>query len=483
MNWLTVLQIIYVLIIILVSLRIIYDTRSTTKTLAYILLVIFLPLIGFYIYFSFGINYRKRKIYSKKYFTQELEDQLMGRIQEYQQSLLTTHSEELQKYSGLIQLVSNQSFFPVTDNNAVHLLINGENKFPAVLEAIEHARHHIHIEYYIYDTDHIGMQVINLLIIKAKEGVKVRFIYDDFGSRDIRKRHLRPMREAGIEVFPFYKIRLIGMANKMNYRNHRKIIVVDGKTGFVGGINVSDKYINDPKKPDKLYWRDTHLMLEGWSVHTLQYLFLVDWNYCSKQQLQYQQQFFPLGSNKEYGNQLVQIVAGGPDSDTPLILHSSCQAIILAKEEVLITTPYFIPGETLKDILMVASRGGIKVKLLVPGISDSRWVNMANHSHFELLLEAGVAIYTYQKGFVHAKSMVIDGEIAIVGTANMDLRSFDLNFEVNAIVYDRRLAAGLRNAFFEDISNAKQIDLNTWRNRPIYRQLPDKIAGLVSPLL
>ncbi|TAM99236.1 MAG: cardiolipin synthase [Chitinophagaceae bacterium] len=483
MNWLLLGEIFYFIIIILVCLKIVYDTGSSTKASAYILLVLLVPLIGIFIYFSFGINYRKRKMYSKSLFSKDLESRLIGELKELQEAILVSHSNTLSKYSGLVNLVSSRDFFPVTTNNEVRLLINGENKFPVVLEKLEHARHHIHIEYYIFEPDEIGNQIIDLLIKKAKQGIKVRFIYDDFGSQRLRKKQLRKMREAGVEAFPFYKIKLIALANSINYRNHRKIVVVDGTTGFIGGINVSDKYINNPVQPGKLFWRDTHLMIEGPAFNSLQYIFMVDWNYCSKQQLQPGQSFFPQTGGKVPGGKLVQIVASGPDSDTPLIQQSICKAISLAKKEVLITSPYFIPGETVKDTIIIAAQSGIEVKLLVPGISDSVFVNMANHSHFSLLLEAGVNIYTYEKGFVHAKTIVIDEEIAMVGTANMDLRSFDLNFEVNAIAYDNNLAMELRRVFFNDLNDAIEIDAKKWRNRPKYRQLLDKIVRLVSPLM
>lgn len=483
MNWLLFAEIIYVLIIILVCLRIIYDTKSPTKTSAYILLVIFLPLIGLFIYFSFGVNYRKRKMYCKSIFAKELENRLKNEFNIAQNELLTIHTPIFDKYEQLVKLVFNKSFSPVSANNEVQLLSNGEHKFPEVLRAIKNAEHHIHLEYYIFDPDDIGMQIIDLLIEKAIEGVKVRFIYDDFGSRGIKKKHLVRMREAGVEVYPFYKIIITALASRMNYRNHRKIIVIDGEIGFVGGINVSDKYINNPAHPDRLFWRDTHLMLKGEAVRSLQYVFLGDWNYCSNQQLQPDHYFFPKLENKIWGQKLVQMVFSGPDSDSPLIQQSLCKAINLAKEEVLITSPYVIPGETIMETLIMSSQSGIAVKLLVPEISDSLFINMANHNNFGTLLDAGVEIYTYQKGFIHAKTLVIDREIAIVGTANMDLRSFDLNFEINSIVYDKELALELHHAFYEDIQDAKMLEANMWRNRPKYRQLLDKVVGLLSPLL
>ena len=473
------------IILVLVCLRIIYDTRSSIKTLAYLLLVIFLPVAGIIVYFSFGINYRKRKIYSKKLIRDEkLAKKLRDDIFESSLSTFEKAADELRTNKELAYMLAKDTMSPLTAGNAVKLLINGEEKFPEVLKAIQQAKDHIHIEYYIYEDDEIGRLIEKELIKKATEGVTVRFIYDDFGSRSIRSKLVHRLKTGRVEAFPFYKVIFLAFANRLNYRNHRKIIVIDGHTAFVGGINVADKYTNEPGDAKKLFWRDTHLRIEGPGVHYLQYLFLCDWNFCAKDDIQPTDLYFPPSSSLPVkGDKIVQIAASGPDSDTPTILFSILQAINLAATEILITTPYFIPGESLIDALIVASLSGVSVKLLVPGISDSLIVNAAAHSYYDDLLNAGVEIYLYRKGFVHAKTLVADNKIAIVGTANMDHRSFDLNFEVNAIVYDHKLARELSNVFYEDIKNADKIDLKKWNARPTYKQLIEKTARLVSPLL
>lgn len=485
MNWLLIFEIIYLVILLLVCLRIIYDTRSTTKTLAYLLLAIFVPFAGMLFYFSFGINYRKRKMYSKKLIA---DDDLSGKLREdifkYSKHTFDHSDPEVQSNRELAFMLVKDSFSPLTANNEVKLLVNGEYKFPEVLSAIRQAKHHIHIEYYIYEDDEIGCAIADALIQKVKEGVIVRFIYDDFGSRTIRKKLMPRLKEAGVHAFPFYRIIFIALANRLNYRNHRKIIVIDGSTAFVGGINVSDRYINNAEEPNKLFWRDTHLRIDGPGVLYLQYLFLCDWNFCANDHLHSDAMFFPRPSAFPVkGNKVVQIAASGPDSDTPTILFSLLQAINLATEEILITTPYFIPGESLIDALTVAALGGVAVKLLVPGVSDSVLVNAAARSYYGGLLKAGVEIYLYTKGFVHAKTLVTDRKIAIVGTANMDYRSFDLNFEVNAIVYDREVANELAAVFYADIAAAEKIDPIVWESRPVWKQLLEKTARLVSPLL
>ena len=485
MNWILILEIVYVLLIIIVCVRVIYDTQSTTKTLAYLLAVIFLPFIGMIIYFTVGINYRKRKIYSKKIFNNtEKEKLLKEKILMDSDSIFSSRNESVKNYRKLSLLILNQTMSPITANNDVMLLQNGENKFPKVFEAIQNAKNHIHVEYYIFMADSIGCKIIDLLIEKAQQGVKVRFIYDDFGSRDIRKKQVLRLLKAGVDAFPFYKIKLIGFANRLNYRNHRKIIIVDGNIGFVGGINVCDKYINSPKDEKKLFWRDTHLMIQGPAVKALQYIFIGDWNYCSGTLITPDNRYFPENQNKEPINgKIVQMVASGPDSDTPLIEQTIMQAINQAQDEILITTPYFIPGQSLLDSLTVAAFSGTKIKLLVPGVSDSHLVNFAARSYYGRLLRAGAEIYCYQKGFVHAKTMVVDQNLSMVGTANMDIRSFELNFEVNAIVYDQELAKELADAFYEDIKFATKLDYEEWKTRSNAIRLVEKIAGLLSPMM
>lgn len=485
MNWFLVFEVIYFIVVVLVCLRIIFDTRTITKTLAYLLLAIFVPFVGILFYLSFGTNYRKRKIYSKKLITDVITAaKLREDIFQYSRATFEQSGADVQSNRELAVMLLRDSQSPLTAGNEVKLLINGEQKFPEVLQAIQNARHHIHIEYYIYEDDEIGNAMADALIQKAAEGIAVRFIYDDFGSRSIRRRLAPRLKAAGVQVFPFYKIIFKAFANRLNYRNHRKIIIVDGEIAFVGGINVSDRYINYRNRPNLLYWRDTHLRIDGPGIQYLQYLFFCDWNFCASERLIPDRRLFPpFSSTSLSSNRVVQIAASGPDSDVPTILYSIIQAINLATEEILITTPYFIPGESLMDALIVSALGGVKVKLLVPGISDSDLVNAAARSYYGDLLRAGVDIYLYTRGFVHAKTLVADRKVAVVGSANMDNRSFDLNFEVNAIVYDREVATELAGIFYKDIEHAEKIDAKAWRNRPVWKRMLEKTARLLSPLL
>lgn len=481
MDWKIVITGIYILILALICLRIIFETLSTNKTLAYLLLCVFIPVAGILFYVVFGINYWRKKRYEKK---SNSDDGLLLQIREnilsYNEVCVQAKDIAVEQNAELASMLLKDLGSPLTGGNSVKLLVNGEEKFPELLQAIRAAKHHIHLEYYIYEYDDIGTELINLLIAKAKEGVEVRFIYDDFGSPGIKRKTEKQMRDAGIAVYPFHKVHFYLLANRLNYRNHRKIVVIDGCTAFVGGINVSDKYINTGRNP--LFWRDMHIRLDGPSVYYLQYLFITDWNFCCQKKFEPGGPYFP-PIKKTAQNSYVQLSASGPDSVQPSVLYTILQAIYLAKEEILITTPYFIPGESITDALRIAALSGLRVKLLVPGIGDSKIVNAASRSYYSSLLDAGVEIYLYQKGFVHAKTMVTDSKLFIVGTANMDYRSFELNFEVNAVVYDFALAKKMRQLFFDDLAHAKKIDKEKWLSRKWHQQLPEKLARLFSPVL
>lgn len=484
MNWIIIPQVVYTLLVLLVCLRVLYDTRSSTKALAYILFIIFVPIVGIVFYFSFGINYRKRNLYTKKIGVDEpLRLQIQNKMNAYAEAIANSGLLP-ENYKTLTEFIRRSGSSMLTANNEVKLLINGEEKFPELILAIENAKSHIHLEYYIYENDITGNDVAEMLIKKAKEGLEVRFMYDDFGSHSLGKSFIKKLTDAGVQTAPFYKIKWFALANRINYRNHRKIVIIDGLTGFVGGINMSDKYRNDLKSKHTLFWRDTHLLMKGQATSYLQYLFICDWNFCSNNKLTYNETYFPtVSQNQTITNELIQIAASGPDSSQPVIFYSLLEAIGSAKKSIYITSPYFIPGESLMDALIIAIQSGLDVKILIPGNSDSKMVNAAASAYYTELLQYGAKIYKYNKGFVHAKTMVIDDDLAIIGSANMDYRSFDLNFEVNAMVYSKNIAKQLTTAFENDLKDAVQIDDKLWLNRPKYIHLWEKIVRLLSPFL
>lgn len=483
-HWETIAIVLLYCISALVGIKALLETRSTGKTLAYLLLLFFLPGIGVLVYLIVGMNIRVNRIYSRKWMSNV---RLNQRLKEYlsmenRESILE-HPDLVQNKSAIASLLFRDSLSPLTADNETTLLLNGDEKFSLLKEVLRAAKHHIHLEYYIFDHDIIGREIMEILVERAEAGVQVRVIYDDFGSSDINRRFLRRMRAAGIELYPFYRVRLL--ANRLNYRNHRKIVVVDGHTGFTGGINIADRYLNDPKYRDPHekwpYWRDTHLCIKGQAVHTLQFLFMGDWNFCAEADLPITQDYFP--DIPATGKDLVQIAASGPDSERSSIMLSYLAAINQAERSVYITTPYFIPNDSILHALQQAALSGRDVRLLVPDVSDSRVVNRASESFFEDLLDCGVRVFRYQKGFIHAKTMVVDENLSVVGTANMDIRSFDFNFEVNAFVYSREMNWKLTEAFLQDTLHSRELSLEEWKGRGRWARLVEAVVRLFSPLL
>lgn len=473
------LQVLYFAGILMLSVKIIMDTKTTSKTLAYLLLIIFLPVVGVLIYFFFGVNYRKNKFYNFKIVRNEkIYDEIKQFTQSSSDSVLAKHSQLLERYRSTFAFLNQATHSPLTDNNYVEVIKNGEAKFPKVLEAVKRAKHHIHLEYYIYESDNIGTQLGDLLIEKAKEGIIIRFLYDDLGSGKLSKDFISKLKNAGIEVAPVNKINFRIFANRANYRDHRKMIIIDGREVFTGGINVSDKYINDGKSA--LYWRDTHLYLKGSGAFYFQYLFLSNWVFATEKVPQLSRDYFDYQDFT--GNQIVQVAASGPDSK-PAIMMSTVSAIFAAKEKIYITTPYFIPVESVLQALKQMAISGVDIRLLVPAKGDSLIVNSAAFSYYQELLEVGIKIYFYEKGFVHAKTMIVDNDLSIIGTANMDIRSQELNFEVNTLVYDSEINKEMTSLFMNDLQDSKRINLEDWKKRPKIKIFFEHLARLFSPLL
>lgn len=485
-DWFIYLEIVYFLIAISVAIRIVYDTDSISKTLAYLLLIFFVPIFGMLFYFSFGINYRKRKIYSKKLkVNDDYSERLLKRLREVHLDLGERGNPIVTKNRSFINMLSNPALGdgPLLVGNTAEILENGEEFFPRLLEDLKQAKKSIHIEYYIFENNDIGHQIEEVLIAKAKEGVEVRFIYDDFGCRSIRKNIARNLRANGVEAYPFNEIILLAFANRLNYRNHRKIVVIDGLIGYTGGINISDRYDNRKKDVNEFFWRDTHLRIEGPGAYGLQYVFLADWNFCSKQSIAFDEKYFPKVVRQSTGNVPVQVISSGPDSDVPSILYSVLKAIQTAPSEILITTPYYIPDESLQLAIKMAVLSGKKVKIILPGITDSSIVKWASESYFQELLDYGVEIYLYKKGFIHAKTFVTDSGVSSIGTCNLDHRSFDLNFEVNVITYDEAFANKMREMFYNDCKDSIKLELSFWNKRSNWHRLKNSFIRLFSPLL
>jgi cardiolipin synthase len=488
-NWFTehqaLLEALFLVLVYLLSFyagfKVITQTTQPAKALGYLMVLFFLPGIGLLIYLGIGENRRINKIYDRKLFRDlRRYERIKKRITAHSLENFHQYQDQLSQQGNVINLLLKDTLSPLSLHNEVRLLINGEAKFPAVLEALKAATHHIHLEYYIFEDGVVGDAIKAVLMDKAKAGVEVRFIYDDFGSKDIRRRWRRELGASGAQAFPFYRVRFF--ANRLNYRNHRKIIIVDGRTAFVGGINVSDRYSNAVQKSGKApYWRDTHLQIRGSAVYSLQYLFLSDWSFACGQDVEFHENFFP--KLNVQNKTLVQIASSGPDSLNPTIMLASNAIIHNAARYVYITTPYFIPNESVYDAIRTAALGGLDVRMLVPGRSDSWLVNRAASAYYEDLMNCGVRIYRYQKGFIHAKTLVTDDELAMVGSANMDNRSFELNFETNALVYDKAIALELKEQFIKDLEDSDLLDAERWSKRSGFMRLQESVARLLSGVL
>ena len=473
----------YGLLLAYTIIRILLDTHSTAKALGYILLVLILPLMGMLIYFSFGINYRHKKSNKKRTIAlDEFTKSFKGSVPDDTKELLKKYAGSLDKYHDLIRFIYSLGSEKLSVNE-FKLLTNGEEKFPEVLKTLETAKHFIHMEYYAWENDTRGNQIKDVLLRKIKEGVKVRIMYDDYASRKMKHNIVRQLKAGGAEIYPVIKVKLVAIANRVNHRDHRKVIIMDGHTGFVGGINVSDRY--DNSIDTGLYWRDTHVKIMGGTVHNLQRHFIVNWNVCQPNKLSVSNELFP--EVKEIADkgevQLAQIVAGGPLYPLSPIMLSYFKIFTVAKEKLYVTNPYFIPNDSILDALKQAALSGVDVRILMPEKSDSAVVGAASKFYYEELLQAGVKIFLYKKGFVHAKTVVADGDLSVVGSANMDIRSFDLNFEIMSVIYGAPFAKQLEGAFLNDMKECTELCYESWIKQSTFRKLTYAAARLVSSFL
>lgn len=457
---------------------IIMEKRDPGTTLAWLLILIFLPLLGFFVYLLLGRQFHKRRLTVKK---QKISHYLCPFNAPADEGSLQQLAETAEAKERLIQLICNSTEYPITLNNEVTVLTDGRQIFPAIIEALQSATKYIYLETYILRNDEIGSKISQLLIDKAQKGVTVRVIFDGIGSRSLGKNYLRKMRAAGIRIEPFLPVRVPFFHNRINYRNHRKILIIDGTVSFVGGINIGDEYLG--RDPNIGYWRDTHLRIAGDTIHYLQNIFIQDWFFVTKEQL-------PTGSppsvtsgSQPPGNKPVQIAASGPDTHWESIMQVYYYAIATAQKSIYLTSPYFVPNESILTALKTAALSGVDIKVLLPANPDYRIVFYAAMSYLEELMEAGIEIYFYQNGFMHAKILIIDGLVSSVGSANMDRRSFSLNFEVNALIYDKEIARRLEADFINDLKFSERLTMETLTEQPLHHRVLESGARLLSPLL
>ncbi len=427
------------------------ENRDPIKSLSWILVLLFLPVLGIILYAFFGKNLRKQKIIKRKGLKNY---EILERVVKVYRKALTSKElvmdDAIKEKKSIINLQLNNSSSIIHDGNDLKLLVNGKNKFDELKKDLLNAKKFIHLQYYIFDGDNIGSEIKNILIKKAKEGLEVRVLIDDVGSWGLSKQFIRSMRDAGVDVQSFMKVLFPGLTSKMNYRNHRKIVVIDGVIGYLGGINVADKYIHG--MPGIGSWRDTHLKIKGNAVNSLQFSFLSDWNFVSQQELS-DPKYFPI-TEQPQGDKIVQISTSGPDTDWQGIMQGILKIISTAKDYVYLTTPYLMPTESVLTALKVAAMSNVDVRIIIPEKSDVTITKWASNSYLADLMRSGVKIYFYKKGFIHSKVVVSDDIISSVGSTNIDFRSFEQNFEVTAFIYDKNFAVEVKNLFQQDFEDA-----------------------------
>ncbi|MDR3268046.1 MAG: cardiolipin synthase [Tannerella sp.] len=465
------LLVLYLISILSLIIVVLLENRNPLKTIPWVIVLLLLPGAGLIFYFVFGQDNRRQRIISRR---------------THKRILRPLHSNHLVQERGgvsphfqpLVNLLNRNNQHPLLYGSECSFYTNGTDKFEALLKDISLAQHHIHLQYYIFGEDEIGKKVQTALISKAKEGVKIRVIYDDVGSWNVKNKFFNEMRHAGIEVYPFLKVAFPVLTSKVNYRNHRKVVVIDGKTGFIGGMNISDRYL---KGTSWGVWRDTHFRIAGNGVHGLQSAFLIDWYVISKQLIKGKEYYPPADI---FSDNVMQIAASGPTGQWRTLLQAVLFCVMNAKKYLYIQTPYFLPTEGLNQALQTAAMGGVDVRLMLPERSDTRTANIASHSFLDDMIKAGVKVYFYKSGFLHSKLLLVDDELACIGSANFDFRSFEHNFEINAFVYQNAFAKQMKEMFMNDQNiHCEQLIPARWLKRPFPQRLAESFMRLFSPLL
>lgn len=467
--------VLYVAVIVGIMLTVLMDNRQPAKTIAWVLVLLFVPVVGIVLYIFFGQNTRKMKLISGRSLDQlskrsmlEFVEQRNLRMPEY--------------FSSLVRLFTNQSLSLPFKDNAVEFYTDGYQFFPALLQAIKGATNHIHLDTYIIADDPLGRLVSDALIAKAREGVEVRLIYDDVGCWREPERFFDRMRQAGVKVRSFMPVRFPAFTSKVNYRNHRKVCVIDGTQGFIGGMNIALRYVKG-LHGGTLPWRDTHMRLRGSVVYALQRAFLVDWYFVDRTLINDHRYYPPMPWHIS-NDSLAQVVTSSPIAQWPDIMQGYVRILLEAKRYVYMETPYFLPTEPVMFAMRTAALAGVDVRLLIPRRSDAWLIQLASMSYVTETLEAGVKVRLYEKGFNHSKLLVADDQISTCGSTNIDFRSFENNFEANVFFYDRQTALRIKDIYMRDedcsinFSEAREL-----HHRPYMHRFVESLLRLLSPLL
>ena len=473
-----ILTTLYIAFIIFFGVIILLERRSPAKTIAWLFVLAFFPYMGFIFYMMFGRNWRKRRWVTAK---EPIDYSLIeNAIQDYTDKVLadTPVNYALGANERLMFMLIQSAFAPLTVNSRVTVLKDAQEKYPVLFDMIEKAQRFVHLEYYIIRDDVTGRMLVDLLLKKAAEGVEVRVLYDAVGSSRFGRIHKNRLKAGGVKVSSFLPVRIPVLNSGLNYRNHRKIVVADDKA-LVGGINIGDEYLG---LKELGYWRDTHLLLEGDAVNEVHLIFLLDWFFASEEEIRLAD-YLPKKVSSMAEGHYVQVAASGPDSQWESIHQMYFSIISTAETSVYITSPYFVPGDSILMAIKTAALSGVDVRLIVPGYPDHYIVVWASHSYLEEIMDAGASVYFYEKGFIHAKVLIADGAIASVGTANMDERSFNHNFEVNCLIYTREVVEEIEAQFFQDLEDSREVDLEQYKQKSVTRRLKESLARLFSPLL
>ena len=459
---------IYCIVALMVMVRVVLNNRDSVKTLAWILVLLFLPVLGLLLYFFFGRDTRKERMIGRR---------MLSQIQRRQLNDDTDNQAEVpQGYEPLVAYLRNSSSACLVGASDVCVFRSTKEFAKALYDEIDAAKEHIHIQFYIFEDDEFGGLLREHLMAKAREGVEVRVIYDSVGCWKVGKEFFETMRCAGVYVESFLKVRFPLLTNRVNYRNHRKVVVIDGKVGFVGGCNIADRYLKGVEWGD---WRDTMLLLRGAAVHGLQSSFLVDW-YFANRTLVCGKRYFPqLPSGNEA---LVQVVQSNPVGEVRSAMVGMIKTLSMARSHVYLQTPYFMPSAAFLLALKSAAMSGVDVRLMIPERSDNRVVDYASRSYLVDVMNAGVKVYLYSQGFLHSKTLVCDDSLSSVGSMNLDFRSFYYNFEVSAFVYSRKVAGALKEKFLDEAKCCRQLSLSAFRKRSFKERCLESVARLFSPL-
>ena len=461
---------IYTATVIGIILVVILGNRNPLKTIPWVVVLIFAPVVGLVFYFFFGQDLRRKRIISRRTYKRLMVYALPAHVRRSDAPVPAA-------CQSLSTLLTNTSQAVSFYGSRLTHYGDGASKMTALLEEIEKARDHIHILYYIFCDDETGARLQQALIRKAKEGVKVRVLYDDVGCNGVKKEFFQQMRDAGAEVHALLHVRFPMLTDRVNYRNHRKIVVIDGRIGFIGGMNIADRYVRGTQWGT---WRDTHFRIEGSGAAGLQASFLSDWSATTKTHISGPEYYPPVG---HFTDDILQIAPSGPFGKWRALLQADSYAIARARQRIWIQTPYYLPSEVLNTALQEAALAGIDVHLMLPARSDSKVVDLATHSYLDDMMKAGVKISFYKPGFLHSKLLIIDDMLSVIGSANMDFRSFEHNFEINAFVYDREFASRMAAIFEDDLTHCHTVTPGEWFTRPRTRRVAESLMRVFSPLL